>query len=862
MIATLLSSLLATVAAPTVFGAVTWPDTTTVPVGGTGDAAALQLTENFAACLLPGGDVNAVRITIRDAGGNNRVHFADAGVASGPGSLGVSSAISNNGTTNNRLDISYLASDVFNIEQINVTSLEIVADGNAVPGPIQATMSGSSAGCFRTGGTGPGDAGTTTATGRLGANVAIGAGGAGFPIVLDAGSCDFQVTGGDNGNLNFLTNPESKAITAAPASVAGQQTVFTAGPTNAHATGEQVSQTIDAGSAGCAGTGIASPGTVVVSINLTASTATFVLPGENNQAAGTATWTESGTTVFGTQTLTFTIGTPGVQFSAPPAVNPSGALNLGAGGGASVPCSLSLDRRSCTVTVSSDPAVQNSVTLQNVLLDVAATVPLGSPVTVALTTSGGTSIGGGAATIAFVARIIVAVAAQPTIFMGVNDQESGLITLSESMPGYFTGGLGANNTFGVCIATGETFTRAPWAVVTTGNLMLLSGFVGVAQVKGTLFAGGSCAYWTVFSATTGTTPSVVEIRGSANDTTPLPTGANNGPRLSVPGSLAPGSTQIRVLVGTQPQVTGNSNAAVRGLVSNAIRAFRSGPVVAAVSQPLCQPGSTDCLGGNITITEQFNGQLKAGQVFSVRILPRATVQRQDVILKTGVTNDLPIISTNSASGLLASPVSVTCPPSALLGIVWCTFTFAITQQSFGPTLGQVTVSNVHYIVAADAVNGPVLVNVTAPGAGAGGPAGSQSVDAVVSNALIGPPPAIPARTSILNGSLAGVVKTSEGRTFTASTKVVDAGDYVTWQADMDPAASGERVRVWIAKRASSSTTWSAFTAFSTRAVNSQGLTVFHYDNGDVAGWVSVKFSFDGNASHGPATSLARQARYV
>ena len=134
-------------------------------------------------------------------------------------------------------------------------------------------------------------------------------------------------------------------------------------------------------------------------------------------------------------------------------------------------------------------------------------------------------------------------------------------------------------------------------------------------------------------------------------------------------------------------MTGNLNSAVVGLVSNAIRAFRAGPIVAAVSDPLCNPGSTDCLGGNITITEQFNGQLKAGQVVTVRILPRATVQRQDVILKTGVTNDLPIVTTNSNSGLLVSPINVLCPPSALLGITLCQFTFVVSQQSFGPTLG-------------------------------------------------------------------------------------------------------------------------------------------------------------------------------
>ena len=116
-------------------------------------------------------------------------------------------------------------------------------------------------------------------------------------------------------------------------------------------------------------------------------------------------------------------------------------------------------------------------------------------------------------------------------------------------------------------------------------------------------------------------------------------------------------------------------------------------------------------------------------MITVRILPRATMQRQDVILKTGVTNDLPIVTTNANSGLLVSPINVICPPSALARDSRCAqFTFVVTQQSFGPTLGAITISNIHYVVAADAVNGPVLVNVSGPGAGTGGPAGSQSFD--------------------------------------------------------------------------------------------------------------------------------------
>jgi hypothetical protein len=97
--------------------------------------------------------------------------------------------------------------------------------------------------------------------------------------------------------------------------------------------------------------------------------------------------------------------------------------------------------------------------------------------------------------------------------------------------------------------------------------------------------------------------------------------------------------------------------------------------------------------------------------------------------------------------------------------------------------------------------------------------------------------------------------------FTASTKVVDAGDYITWRATMSPSMSGERVQVWIARKAANGT-WGAFTRFSTRAVNAQGIAHFHYDNGDNPGWISVKFTFLGNNQHAAGSSLARQGRYL
>ena len=184
-------------------------------------------------------------------------------------------------------------------------------------------------------------------------------------------------------------------------------------------------------------------------------------------------------------------------------------------------------------------------------------------------------------------------------------------------------------------------------------------------MAGTLIniAGNACAFWNVFTAST--VASTIEIRGSDTTGTILGAGANNGPRVNVPLALLPGSSQARIFVGpTIPLVPALLGAQ---LLSNAIRAFQNNVTVTAASQPRCDPGSQDCLAGNILITETQNGQLRFGMVITINILPRATVQRMDTLMQTTSTNQTPIVSTNApASGLLATPVGVTCVPSEIV----------------------------------------------------------------------------------------------------------------------------------------------------------------------------------------------------
>jgi hypothetical protein len=199
-------------------------------------------------------------------------------------------------------------------------------------------------------------------------------------------------------------------------------------------------------------------------------------------------------------------------------------------------------------------------------------------------------------------------------------------------------------------------------------------------------------------------------------------------------------------------------------------------------------------------------------------------------------------------------------------IAVCGFFFTINQQSFGPTLGQITISNIHYFVLPDAVNGPVQVQVSSSGV-TGGPVNGVAFQSVVSNARVG----AAIETSIANLSAIGVQSLGTAANFSTSTKVVRAGRYVTWRAQMSPAASGERVEVWVSRRAegSSPTSWSPFVKLTTRAVTASGLAFFSWRTSDITapytnqpGWLSVRFRFVGNASHNAATSLARQAHFI
>ncbi len=568
-------------------------------------------------------------------------------------------------------------------------------------------------------------------------------------------------------------------------------------------------------------------------------------------------------------------GAVALTAGTPPSTNQTGGSSIGAAVLGSTLCNLSYSRTSCTVAVTTASTVPSTITLSEIKLDVASTVAPGTAVNVTVTSSPAINVNVSTSTIAYVARVAVGVADQPTIYINYNQQNTGLITITEQAPGFFVGGTGTDNTFGLCLATGESFTFAPYAVVTKGDLSLLNGLVGGSSVQGTLYtdtAGDSCVMWTVYTAST--VASTIEIRGTNSTGAVLPTGIDNGPSLSVPANLAPGTTQGVILIGTSANVaegivwTGGSpnqvdpanTPAFSSLVSMATRAFKSGVTVTALSQPVIPAGSPSAAAGNLQLTETLNGQFKAGETICVAVLPRTTngFTHQDTFLTSATTNGLPIIKTNATTGLLASSVATlggcSIPEQqnflSLFGVPLNqtnSFSFQVTQQAYGAALGQITISNINYTTTADAPNGNVLVSVFSDNSV------GVAFQSNVSNAIIGTVTPV----FVSEVSAKGVTQTGP---FSIATLVSKKGQYITIKITTSPAMAGAHIGIWVAKKGANGV-WSKFSPHTGRIANGQGVVYYYYKAGSVA-WLSFQAHYPGDTLHSAALGNAVQARWI
>lgn len=851
--ATMLASLLATVAAPAAFAAAGTVSVTGPVSIGPGATSAAAITINFTEGTsaapnfqYPGGGFTA-SIRLFDKNGGDTIQFNGTPVMSGnPGSLVATTGfpnLSSAGTgTNNVLNLSFDSTDTTGSEPFSIGGLKIKSGSTAPAGAIRMIVTAVT-GLANVSAWGNGNLTISAET-----SAAVVAGATAVPVTNSDPTVAFAPSGavtvngiaGSNGLLVISdgASTESVGVTAADGPPTANITTNALGFGHPAATG--VTQNVVV--AGL----LASPGTIVndLVINTTFAgefDATSVQPGENNQPIGGIDVTENaaGTLAVGT-VVTFTLAPAGVKFSSAPLLHLHNGLNVGGGVNTNTPCNLSFDRTSCSVTVTAKSTsaaipvlVLSTTESSQALVDVDASVAQGTSVTIDVTTSPAVPVKVTDNVVATVSRVIIGVGATPTIYINENDQQSGMLTLSESVAGQFkdASDVTGQNWFGLCQLTGETYTRAPFAVVTVGDLKLRSGAAAATTVLGQLFSGPggiSCVKWQVWSKST--VASTIEIRGSDSAGVVLPSGATNGPRLSVPGTLAPGSTQTQVNVGTEAQV--NANSVKQTIATNAVRAFRNQPIVAAVNKPIVARGSTRAALGSITITETQAGQFKATEEIELCILSLATPAGNNAVatFTSGNTADNPVVSTNTASGLLAHVDTSTIGGSC--------FSIIVDQQATG-TLGVITISNMIVSVLGDAPFADLLVEVESFDAGV-------KIFQTVAPARIGNP---------IAGTNASRLGATQLGAFTTATKVQTVGKYITFRLDFGVGAAGQRVEIWGATKTGND--WSGFARVTTRIANASGV-VYYYIRQSSATWKSYRGYWVG----GGAWTPARQGRWV
>ena len=721
---------------------------------------------------------------------------------------GGSLTISISGTTSTRLD------------NFAVSGLKLNVPTSAALGAVS----------FRYTTTGPNfGAINATASGTL--NAASGTGTQTVAYTLNAGSPDFQVTNTSVtpavGLATFSGGASESVALVAPTGGGTLTATFSVNhPANTATTPSAVTQTV-------AVSWFPSTAAVVDSAFISAVSAPSLQNGLNNQSAGNLAVTlgNAGFVPAGA-TLTFTIATPGVLFSSVPAVSDNDpAFALGAG-------YLSFDRTSVTypVTVAATND-QSTLTLSSIHYDVAQSVAAGTAVNVNLAISGGVLVSGNPANNAVVAYALVGSGAVPTIYIGFNDQPTGLLTFRETVPGTLTDIASGIDTFGFCLTSNETFARVPWAVVTAGDLKLNVG--GLAASQATMIVSGSCAWVEIYSAST--VASTVEIRAGADaaSTAPVASSPTAGVTVNVPSSLGPGATTVQAFTSQSDGVTSRTNLGPAVVI--AMRAYKGSPVVAVVPPvPVLNRGAQNAPGADITITESLASQFTANETINLCIVNRALVYDQDVAFANTAGANMPTVTTNNgATGLVAS-IAYNSGASCNTGF-WTTygaFQITVNAPAVG-ALGMITVHNIQYNVVADAQLGPVFLFVQSSASGA------SAIKQVVSPATIG----VPATLQKVVISAFG----SGGTTYSISSQVLARGQKLTVTFKTSPKLAGEKLGIWLEVRQRGATSFGPFSPHTSIILDYKGVGTYTYV---ASSGVKIGLSgrFLGNATLMPATS--------
>ena len=840
--AALLASLLITAVAPAALASVTVTSVGSIPVGGT---SASELTLLFterskagAACPVqspPDPDLLGLNnaagqlvFTINDVNGGD-VTFSGTAVKSAPGSLGTVTATA----SGNALTISWTASDCANVETIQITGLKIAAAATAMPGPVNAVLTGDFAAFFVA-------PTTATATGVIQDSNTLAAG-ADAADILVSSVCSFAVTGAPatTANAFFSDLSDGRAVTAAPAPVAGLQTVTFAAGTAAHPAGTTVTQVVNYVAACPAGALVGAVGVIGDSLIYNAPGGqTRLNPAENNQFVDfnlSATERTAGFLKVDA-TITLTIATAGVTFSQAPRVSDNSDLVLfGVSGTNTSYGVLSADRKSATWTVTTASTSPSTITFYNLYYDVASTVAVGTKVDVTLATSAGAVVPTSRSN-AVVGRVLTATSTSPVVYIGENNQTAGQVTVAEVGPGFFQAGAGSNNTLAICLTyntfENEQFASAPWAKVTAGDLKLREGNVASSDnvVQGTAFYSSgypfACYYWTIWSASTAA--STIVLSGDEAGTM--------GVKINVPAGSPTGPVTASIRTGDISSGTFSMMLEVRAQI--AVRQFRNQVAVTALSQPTIPVGSNGSAVGDIQIQETANGQLKFNERICVEIVPNQNWNSLFDAFLTGMnTANVPVVT--ASNGILVNAVSMSANgcqgENRISGTLVESFSFYVTQQSVTGN-GKLVISNIKYATVNDAVEGPVMVNVYGFGLS------NTIIDfqALISNARIGVKPAITI------GSATALGTTMIGP-FTTPTKTAALNHRITWRFSGGSALAGKRVQIWVATR-NADGSWGAWSRLTGRTADGAG-NAFFWTKYDSAKRISVRAFFPGDATY-------------
>ena len=137
------------------------------------------------------------------------------------------------------------------------------------------------------------------------------------------------------------------------------------------------------------------------------------------------------------------------------------------------------------------------------------------------------------------------------------------------------------------------------------------------------------------------------------------------------------------------------------------------PVLAAVSQPTLARGRADQLGGNLTFSETASNQFRQ----LCDLLAHQTTTFAEIILELKATDGVgkrgrvsfdtkePVVSANTATGCVGAFAGFE-SDHVMRVAVWPP---ARPRRGSGRSVGVVTISNVCYVVPADAVPGPIRI---------------------------------------------------------------------------------------------------------------------------------------------------------